>query len=65
MWYHLGLCWVRCYFVIYISNLDSGISGEVGKFKDDEKVGRVIKTAQDVRQLQGDLDRLYGWVRKW
>ncbi len=52
-------------FVIYINDLDSGISSEVSKFADDTKAGRVIKTDQDASQLQGDLDRLYGWAGKW
>lgn len=51
-------------FLIYINDLDSSISSEVSKFADDTKVGRVIRTHQDARKLQGDLDRLYEWARK-
>ncbi len=51
-------------FIIYINNLDSGISSEVSKFADDTKVGRIIRTAQDASELQEDLDRLYDWARK-
>ncbi len=47
----------------YIHNLDSGISSEVSNFADDTKVGKVIKTDQDARELQGDLDRVYDWAR--
>ncbi len=25
----------------------------------------MIKTEQDANELQGDLDRLYDWARKW
>ncbi len=32
---------------------------------DDTKVGTVIKTDQDASELQGDLDKLYDWERKW
>ncbi len=52
-------------FIIYINDLDSGISGEDSKFADDTKVGKVIRTDQDARELQNDLDRLYDWARKW
>ncbi len=52
-------------FIIYINDLDSGISSEVSKFADDTKVGKIIRTGQDARELQGDLDRLYDWARKW
>ncbi len=37
--------------------MDSGISSEVSKFADDTKVGRIIRTAQDASEQQGDLDR--------
>ncbi len=46
-------------FIIYINDLDVGISSEASKFADDTKVGRVIRTEQDANELQGDLDRLY------
>ncbi len=52
-------------FIIYINDLDSGISSEVSKFADDTKVGRVIRTDYDASELQGDLDRLNEWARKW
>ncbi len=41
------------------------ISNEVSKFADDTKVGKVIWTGQDARELQGDLDRRYDWARTW
>ncbi len=46
-------------FIIYINDLDSGISSEVSKFADDTKVGKVIRTDKDARELQDHLDRLY------
>ncbi len=52
-------------YIIYINDLDSGISSEISKFADDTKIGKVITTDQDARTLQGDLDRLYDWPRKW
>ncbi len=52
-------------FIIYINDLDSGISNEVSKFANDTKVGRVIRTNKDASELRGDLDRLYDWARKW
>ncbi len=36
-------------FIIYINDLDVGISSEVSKSADDTKVGRVIRTEQDDR----------------
>ncbi len=52
-------------FIIYINDLDFGIGSEVSKFADDTKVGKVIRTDQDARELQGDLDRIYDWAMKW
>ncbi len=52
-------------FIIDINDLDSGISSEISKFADETKVGRVICTDQDASELQGDLDRLYEWARKY
>ncbi len=52
-------------FIIYINDLGSGIISEVSKYEDDTKVGRIIRTAQDASELQGDLERLYDWARKW
>ncbi len=47
------------------NDLDSGVSSEVSNIADDTKVGGVIRTEQDARELQGDLDKLYDWARKW
>ncbi len=44
---------------------DSITMCEVSKFADDTKVGKIIRTDQDATELQGDLDRLYDWARKW
>ncbi len=56
---------VTLLFLIYINNPDSDISSEVSKFACDTKVSRVIRTDSEARELQGDLDRLYDWARKW
>ena len=52
-------------FIIYINDLDVGLSSDVSKFADDTKVGRVIRTEQDAGELQRDLEKLYEWTRKW
>ena len=48
-----------------IYHLDSGISSGVSKFADDSKIGRIIRSESDVKDLQGDLDRLNEWVVRW
>ncbi len=52
-------------FITYINDLDSGIRSKVSNFMNDTKVGRIIKTGQDVSELQSDLDRLYYRAKKW
>ena len=52
-------------FIIYINDLDTGISSDVSKFADDTKIGRVIESDQDASILQGELNRLYDWADKW
>ena len=52
-------------FLIYINDLDSGISSDISKFADDTKIGRVIRSDLDVFALQTDLDRMNEWSKIW
>ena len=52
-------------FLIYINDLDSGISSDVSKFADDTKIGRVIRSDTDVIALQTDLDKMNEWSNIW
>ena len=52
-------------FVIYINDLEIGVSSDVSKFADDTKIGRQVKNMEDARKLQEDLNRLYNWSQKW
>ena len=51
-------------FLIYINDLDTGITSRISKFADDTKMGRVIETESDRERLQEDLDRLHEWSLK-
>ncbi len=46
-------------FIIYINDLDTGISSDVSKFPDDTKIGRVIRSNQDASILQNELNSWY------
>ena len=48
-------------FIIYINDLDSGISSDISKFADDTKVGRKIQSRQEENSLQEDFDKMYQW----
>ena len=52
-------------FLIYITDLDNGISSDISKFADDSKIGRIIRSESDVKDLQGDLDRLNERMVRW
>ena len=49
-------------YILYINDLDSGISNDISKFANDSRIGRIIRSESDVKDLQGDLDRLNEWV---
>ena len=39
-------------FLIYINDLDNGISSDISKFADDSKISRIIRSESDVKDLQ-------------
>ena len=41
-------------FIIYINDLETGISSDVSKFADDTKIGRPAKNIEDARIVQED-----------
>ena len=52
-------------FIIYVNDMDEGLTCKVSKFADDTKItGRVTSTAEK-ELLQSDLDRLVNWSKKW
>ena len=52
-------------FLIYINDLEDGISSLILKFADDTKMFRKISNAADSYILQEDLDTLVQWSKKW
>lgn len=52
-------------FVIYINDLDINIISKINKFADDTKLGKIINTMDDRKQLQVDLDNLFKWSNDW
>ena len=52
-------------FVIYINDLEAGISSDISKFPDDTKIARAVRNIEDTRRLQEDLNRLQDWSEKW
>ena len=52
-------------FLIYINDLEDGISSKVLKFADGTKVFRKVTNDTDKQSLQDDLDKLVKWSEKW
>jgi len=52
-------------FLIYINDIDEGISSKILKFADDTKLYRKLETDSDIVQLQQDLANLFEWSRDW
>ena len=51
-------------FLIYINDLDEGVTGNILKFADDTKLFRKVKEIGDNIFLQDDIDKLVKWSEK-
>ena len=51
-------------FIIYINDIDTGISSKISKFADDTKICHRAKTEADQDVIQEDIDKLLEWSRK-
>ena len=52
-------------FLIYINNINQNIQSLVRLFADDCVLYRVIKSSEDCRHLQEDLNHLVHWTNLW
>lgn len=52
-------------FIIYINDIDDGITSEVLKFADDTKVFRKVATVEQAFTLQEDMHKLFYWSKEW
>lgn len=52
-------------FVIYINDLPEVVDSLCSMYADDTKVYRPVKTSEDNKYLQKDLDNLVDWADKW
>ena len=52
-------------FLVYIHNLEEGVTGSIMKFADDTKLFRKTKEIGDKQNLQDDIDELVKWSEKW
>ena len=52
-------------FLIYVNDLDDGLTCKVSKFADDTKIASKVISTLDKEFLQRDLDKLSNWARDW
>ena len=52
-------------FLVYINDLEKGITGKILKFADDIKLFTKTKEIGDKQRLQDDIDKLVKWSEKW
>lgn len=51
-------------FNIYTNDQDCGISSDI-KFTDDTKIGRLMRSDNDDRALQEEINGVYDWSDRW
>ena len=52
-------------FLMFIDDLDEGLTSRILKFADDSKIFRVVNGPEDRNALQEDLRRLSDWSEVW
>ena len=55
----------RVLFLIFINNLEDGITNRMSKFADNTRMFGRINYTQDVENMQRDLDKLLKWMVEW
>ena len=48
-------------FMVYINDLEEGVTGKILKFADDTKLFRKTKEIGDKQKLQDDIDKIVRW----
>ena len=52
-------------FLVYINDLEEGVTGNILKFADDTKLFRKTKENGDKQKLQDDIDKSVRWSENW
>ena len=52
-------------FVLFIDDLESGLSGKVLKFADDTKLVSRVSNVREINEAKSDLDKLMNWSSAW
>ena len=52
-------------FLVYINDLEEGVTGKILKCADDTRLFRKVKEIGDKQKLQDDINKLVNWSDKW
>ena len=52
-------------FQVYINDMAEGLSSYINLFADDAKLLRIIKSHEDCKELQRDIDKIHEWSQRW
>ena len=52
-------------FIIYVNDIDDGLTCKISKFADDTKITSRVTTSVEKLELQSNLDQLNRWAEKW
>ena len=60
-WGATRICTRAILFLVYIYDLEEGVTGKILKFADDTKLFRKTKEIGDKQKLQDDINKLVKW----
>ena len=52
-------------FQVYINDMAEGLSSYINLFADDAKLLKIIKSQDDCKVLQADIDKIHDWSIRW
>ena len=51
--------------MFYVNDLDEDLTCVISKFADDTKFASIVRSNEQVLELQDNLDRLSNWAQRW
>ena len=52
-------------FLVYINDIDEGVTGIISKFADDTKIANTVVSSEQKKEMQNNLDKLSEWGQRW
>ena len=52
-------------FLVYINDIDEGVTGIISKFADDTKIANTVVSDEQKKEMQDNLDKLSEWGKTW